>query len=221
MNPYNNFQAANSKEHLALDTGAKQDFCPKTCFDLFPGNSDSFSAEIEKYSTQFGSSALLNIPTAHDVDSTDANTTAYKDPVNVIKTWNKINDELIAKKANKMWGTRDWTVSTTKQIKELTNTRGEVGTANALTRVGKKKFMECWKSTIFASQVMVLLTPGAQNSIKIHKKACQWTDPISDEIITDGRSLLNEALKLMLMRPDVQTNVYAELAKIRYQTLQV
>jgi hypothetical protein len=31
--------------------------------------------------------------------------------------------------------------------------------------------------------------------------------------VVDGCSLLNEALKLM--RPDVQTNVYAELAKIK------
>ncbi len=31
--------------------------------------------------------------------------------------------------------------------------------------------------------------------------------------MVDGRSLLNEALKLM--RPDVQTNVFAELAKIK------
>ena len=55
-----------------------------------------------------------------------------------------------------------------------------------------------------------MLTPDAQNSIKIHKKAYQWTDPISDEIINDGHLLLSEVLKLM--RPDVQTNGYADKA---------
>jgi hypothetical protein len=60
---------------------------------------------------------------------------------------------------------------------------------------------------------MTLLTPEAQNSIKICKKEFQWIDPISDEIITSGRSLLNEVIKLM--RPDVQTNVYTDLAKIK------
>jgi hypothetical protein len=60
---------------------------------------------------------------------------------------------------------------------------------------------------------MALLTPEAQSSIQIHKKAFQWIDPISDEVISDGRFLLNEVLKLL--RPDVQTNVYAELAKIK------
>jgi hypothetical protein len=109
---------------------------------LIPGNSNSFLAEIEKYSTQFGYSALLNVPAAHNVDSTDANAIIYKDPVNVTKTWNKINDKLIAKNANKVWGTCDWTVSTSKQIKEMTGTHGKVGTANALTKIGKKKFME-------------------------------------------------------------------------------
>ncbi len=86
MNPYNNFQATNSKEYISLDKAAKQDFILETCFDLIPGNSDSFLAEIEKYSTQFGYSALLNVPTARDVDSIDANTIIYKDPVNMTET---------------------------------------------------------------------------------------------------------------------------------------
>jgi hypothetical protein len=73
--------------------------------------------------------------------------------------------------------------------------------------------MERWKSTILSNQVMALLTPEAQTAIRIHKKTYQWTDPISDEIIMDVCSLLNTVLKLM--RPNVQTNVYAELAKIK------
>jgi hypothetical protein len=60
---------------------------------------------------------------------------------------------------------------------------------------------------------MAMLTPEGQASIKIQEKAYQWIDPLSDEIVVDGRLLLNEVLKLM--RPDVQTNVYAELAKIK------
>jgi hypothetical protein len=60
---------------------------------------------------------------------------------------------------------------------------------------------------------MQLLTPEAQIAIKINKKKYQWTDPLSEETIDDGHSLLNEVLKLM--HPDVQTNVYAELAKIK------
>jgi hypothetical protein len=54
------------------------------------------------------------------------------------ETWNNINKELIAKNANEVWGTCNWTVSTTKQIKELTAACGEVGTAAALTKIGKK-----------------------------------------------------------------------------------
>jgi hypothetical protein len=54
---------------------------------------------------------------------------------------------------------------------------------------------------------------GSTSGIKIHKKKFQWTDPLPNEIIDDGRSPLNEVLKMM--RPDVHTNVYAELAKIK------
>jgi hypothetical protein len=92
-------------------------------------------------------------------------------------------------------------------VDELSAMRGKVGTASALTKSGKKKFMERWKSTILAFQVMAMLSPDAQATIKIQENAYQWIDPLSDEIAVDGRSLLNEALKLM--RPDVQTNVYA------------
>ena len=70
-NPYNNFQAANSKEYISLDKGAKQDFRPETRFDILPGNSDLFCAEIEKCATQFGYGALLNVPTGRDVDPSD------------------------------------------------------------------------------------------------------------------------------------------------------
>jgi len=131
----------------------------------------------------------------------------------MIKTWNKITDDIIAKNANEVWGARGWMNSATKQVDKLSATRGEVGTATALTKSGKKKFMERWKSTILAHHVMALLTPDGQASIKIRENGYQWIDPLSDEIVVDGRSLLNEALKLM--RPDVRTNVYAELAKIK------
>jgi hypothetical protein len=104
-------------------------------------------------------------------------------------------------------------ISATKKIDKLSAARGKVGTASVLTKSGKKKFMECWKSTIFAHHVMALLILDAHATIKIQENLFQWIDPLSDKIVVGGRSLLNEALKLM--RPDVQMNVYAELAKIK------
>ena len=77
--------------------------------------------------------------------------------------------------------------------------------AATLKKSGKKKFMECWKSTILTNHIMALLTPDGQASIKIRENAYQWIDPLSDEFVVDGCSLLN----------DVQTNVYAKLAKIK------
>jgi len=94
----------------------------------------------------------------------------------------------------------------------MTIERGEI-TASTLTKIGKKKFMECWKSTILSHQVMALLKPEAQASIKVHKEAYQLTDPQTDETVEDGHSLLNKVLTLMC--PDVQANVYMELSKIK------
>jgi hypothetical protein len=107
MNPYNNFQAANSKECVFLDKGVKEDFHLETCFDLIPGNSDAFSAEIKKFSKHFGYGYLLNDPTNQNVDTSDANAITYQDHVNIINTWNKIWDDFITKNANEVWGTCD------------------------------------------------------------------------------------------------------------------
>jgi hypothetical protein len=145
-NPY-------TKEYISLDKGDKQDFQPETCFDLIPGNIDHFSAELEKYSGKFGYRSLLNVPTNCNVNATNASEIIYKDNVNVIDTWNKISDDLIAKSVNEVWGTCDWTVSTTKQTKEMTAKRGKIETASAITRIGKHNVMERWKSTILAHQL--------------------------------------------------------------------
>jgi hypothetical protein len=84
-NPYNNFHAANSKEYISLDKGAKQDFCPETRFDIIPGNSNLFSAEIEKCAVFFGYGALLNVPSDCTVDATDSNTITYNNHIHMIK----------------------------------------------------------------------------------------------------------------------------------------
>jgi hypothetical protein len=182
-NPYNNFQAANSKEYISLDKGAKQDFCSETCFDLIPGNSDPFSNEIEKCSRQFGYGSLINVPTNRDLNATDANVFTYKDPINIIDTWNKITNDLIGKNANEVWGTRDWTIPVNMHIKALSDMCGKIGTATVITKIGKTKFMERWKSLILAYQVMALLTPEAQASIKIHKKTFSWADPLRMKLL--------------------------------------
>jgi hypothetical protein len=62
--------------------------------------------------------------------------------------------------------------------------------------------------TILSHQIIQIVNPEAQI-----KNRYQWTDPLPNETIGDGCSLLNIVLELM--RPDVQTNVYAELAKIK------
>ncbi len=95
----------------------------------------------------------------------------------MINTWNKIDDDSIAKNANEVWGTRDWTSSATMQIEEMTAVRSKVGTAAALTKIGKKKFMERWKSTILVSQVMALLTLEAQASIKNSQECIPMDGP--------------------------------------------
>jgi hypothetical protein len=54
---------------------------------------------------------------------------------------------------------------------------------------------------------------GSFSIKKIHKQNFQWTDPFSNKTIDEGCLLINKVLKMMHL--DVQTNVYAELAKYK------
>jgi hypothetical protein len=88
---------------------------------------------------------------ANQVDPSDVNNISYIDPIHMLETWNKINDDLMARNVNKIWGTHDWITpppNIEDQVAEITNTCGKIGVAITVTRIGQKKFMEQWKSTI-------------------------------------------------------------------------
>jgi hypothetical protein len=66
---------------------------------------------------------LLNVPTGRNVDPSDLNVITYNDQINMTKTWNKMTDDIIAKNANEVWGSRNWTASVTNQVDELSAAR--------------------------------------------------------------------------------------------------
>jgi hypothetical protein len=176
-NPYNNYYAANSKEFISLDKAAKQDFKPETRYELLPGNADSFAANLEKYAKHYGYGFLLNVPSTRAVDAANANAITYLNHVHMLETWNQITDANIAINANKVWGTHNWTQGTPVggvfQIAEMSVACSKIGTANVVPLIGRKKFLERWKSTILYHKVMEMLTPEAQIAIKLHKHKYQ------------------------------------------------
>jgi hypothetical protein len=98
----------------------------------------------------------------------------------MLETRHKINDDLIARNANKIWGTRDWTTpppNIENQVAEITNAHGEIGVANTVTCIGQKKFLEQWKTIMLSHQIMQLLTPEAQIGIKIPSKSFNGLTP--------------------------------------------
>jgi hypothetical protein len=156
-NPYNNYYAANLKElFISLDKVAKQDFHLETCYNLLPVKANSFAADLKKLSKRFGYGFLLNIPTTHQTDATNANTFVYSNQIHMLKTWNKVTDEHIPINAKKIWGTGDWSQgpNTNNQIAELTQACGKVGIAQAVTIIGRKTFLERWKSIILSHQII-------------------------------------------------------------------
>ena len=97
----------NSKEFISLDKAAKQDFRPETRYDILPGNAESFAADLEKYSKQFGYGFLLNVPSTRTVDTTNSNAFVYSNQIHMLETWNQVTDTNISINANEIWGTRD------------------------------------------------------------------------------------------------------------------
>jgi len=164
-NPFNNYYAATSKEFISLDKAAKQDFKAENRYDLLPGNADSFATDLEKYAKHYGYGFLLSVHSTRTADPINANAFIYSDSIHMLETWNQVTDARIAINANEIWGSHDWTQGTPVggvfQIADMTQARGEVGVANAITVLGHKKFLEQWKLTIMAHQVMEMLTPEA------------------------------------------------------------
>ncbi len=89
---------------MLLTKEPNKTFVLRLASTLIPGNSDAISTEIKKYSTQFRYRSLLNAPSDRDVDAADANVITYKQPINMIKSWNKMTANIIAKNANEVWG---------------------------------------------------------------------------------------------------------------------
>jgi hypothetical protein len=85
-----------------LDKAAKQDFRPGTCYDLLPGNADSFAVDLKKYAKHYGYSFLLNVPSMRTVDATNVNAFVYLDQVHMLETWNQVTDANITINANKI-----------------------------------------------------------------------------------------------------------------------
>jgi hypothetical protein len=97
-NPYNNYNAANSKELISLNKAAKQDFHPETSYNLLPGNANSFPANLKNFSKQFGYGFLLNVPITHQVDANNANSSTYSNQIHMLETWNRVMDETLQSK---------------------------------------------------------------------------------------------------------------------------
>ena len=196
---------ANSKEFISLDRQLNKTLNQKI---------DMIYSPAMLY---FCYGILLNVPSTRTDDVAKANTFVYSNQIHMLGTWNQVTDVNVAINANEIWGTRNWTqgssIGGVFQIAEMTATRGEIDSTNAVTLLGRKKFLERWKSTIMSHQIMEMLTPEAQVAIKLQKNKYQGVDPLPNETIGDGHSLLNKVLKLI--RPNIQTNVYAELAKIK------
>ncbi len=133
-----------------------------------------FLATLIQYAKHYGYGFLLNVHSTRIPDATAANTFTYSNPIHMLETWNQVTHYNVAINANKIWGTRDWTQGTligdVFQVAEMTQARGELGNANVVSLLGRKKFLERWKSTIMSHQIMEMLTPKAQVAIKLHKK---------------------------------------------------
>ena len=146
-NPFNNYYAANSKELISLDKAAKQNFKPENQYNLLLGNTDLFVADLTKYAKHFGYGFLLNIPSKHTDDPVNANTFVYSSQIQMLETWNQVMDANIAINANEIWGTHNWTEGTPVGIVfqnvEMAEICCKIGTANAVTVIGCKKFLKC------------------------------------------------------------------------------
>ncbi len=75
-------------------------FIPRLTLTLSLETVMSFLQRLKNISLSLGTDFLLNLSSDCDVDAADANIITYKQPINMIKTWIMMTNDIIAKNAN-------------------------------------------------------------------------------------------------------------------------
>ena len=138
--PYGQYQASNSKEHMSLRNAAINNFTPDQTFKLESKNATDYLNQISDLGQKFCYLGMTSrVPTECDIDAADANVITFREKKDIINTVDEVTFAHVQKNATMLWGNKTWAVTDDKEISDPTTARGKLTAGgNTLTDNGKK-----------------------------------------------------------------------------------
>ena len=167
--PYGQYYASNSKEHMSLRNAAINNFKPDQVFALKSEKSTDFVNHISDLGKKFCYRGMTSrVPTECNIDVNNPNIITFRERKDIINTYGAIDEDVVIKNAGMLWGQRDWTVQADKEIVTPTTARGELTNAGlALTADGKKLMLNRFQSEVLGKQIFASLTPEGRKALRV------------------------------------------------------
>ena len=134
--PFTQYHAPGSKEHIELNKLATNDFKPKKQFTLSTNTSPELCTALEENAEDFAYIGVIRkIPTTQTItqpenaegEEQEQAVITYGHEKDLIQDWNSFDMDTIQKNATLTWGEKDpWTVTANRQIVPLLAERGEL-----------------------------------------------------------------------------------------------
>ena len=213
--PYGQYHASNSKEHMSLRNAAINNFTPDRTFQLDQKNANDYLSQISDLGQNFCYLGMTSrVPTECDIDAADANVITFREKKDIINTFEEITSDHVQKNATMLWGNKTWAVTDDKEIIDPSIARTELTAGgNALTADGKKLMLKRFQSQILAAQCLKSLDDAGRKALKVERKKYEWIHPDSGELINDRLTVLY--LIITKLRPNKIITAYDEISKIK------
>ena len=146
--PYGQYHASNSKEHMTLRNAAINNFKPDQTFKLESKYATDYLSQISELGQNFCYLGMTSrVPTECNIDATDPNVITFREKKDIINTIDEVTMIHVQKNATMLWGNKTWSDTADKEIVNPTTARGELtGNGNALTDAGMKLQLKHFQS---------------------------------------------------------------------------
>ena len=213
--PYGQYHASNSKEHMSLRNSAITNFKPSESFALNPKNATDYLNALKDCGKQYCYLGMISrVPTDCDIDAGDANNITFRNRKDLINTFNEVTQAHIDKNATMLWGNKTWAITNDKEIATPSITRGELTAGGqALTPSGKALMLKRFQSEVMGEQALALLDAAGRKAVRVEKSKYEWYNAATGEVINDGLSIAQIILRKL--RPNKLITVFQEIAELK------
>ena len=213
--PFGQYHASNSKEHMSLRNAAITNFKPEQTFALNAKNATDYLNALTDLAKQFCYAGMISrVPTECDIDVAHPNNITFREKKDLVNTFDKVKHIHIEKNATMLWGVKTWDVTNDKEIVVPSHARNEITQGgNSLTAEGKTLMLKRFHSEILGEQALMILDLAGRKAIRVEKTKYEWFNPTTGEVINDGLTILSIIIRKL--RPNKLITVFQEISELK------